>query len=117
MKIKALVVAGHDQKLSIDDSNAKSKVELLCGGQMVTEIAVYILTGSGFHGSYRSRKLLFFLMPQQFTCGQDKTKKINTNTAREESWKPLSCISLEQWEKIIGRRGRSRLLFSHCFES
>ena len=51
VKMKASVVAGHDQKLSIDDANAKSKLELLCGGQMITEITVYILTGSGFHGS------------------------------------------------------------------
>lgn len=51
MKIKALVVAGHDQKLNIDDTNAKHKLELLCSGQMVTEIAVYILTDSAFHGS------------------------------------------------------------------
>jgi len=49
VKMKALVVARHDQKLSIDDAN--SKLELLCGGQIVTEITVYILTDSAFHGS------------------------------------------------------------------
>lgn len=37
--MKALVVAKLDQKLGIDD--AKSKLKLLCGGQMVTEIIVY----------------------------------------------------------------------------
>lgn len=51
VKMKALVVAGHDQKLHIDDANAKSKLELLHGGQTVTKVTVYILTGSGFHGS------------------------------------------------------------------
>lgn len=33
--MKALVVAVHDQKLSVDKANVKNKLELLCGGNMV----------------------------------------------------------------------------------